>query len=102
MERWTRRRFISGAAQAAAGAAALGTSCGPKDVNPKEGRPAAGACGHEIVPLSGKWLFRTDPENRGESSGWHSPSNAGEGWEEVSVPSTWQISEKTADYMGPA
>jgi len=102
MERWTRRKFITGTVQAAAGTAALGTSCGSKAVNPKEGRPAAGACGHEVVALSGTWRFRTDPDNRGESSGWPGPGAVGEGWEEVAVPSTWQVSEKTAEYMGPA
>jgi beta-galactosidase len=102
MERWTRRKFITGTVQAAAGTAALGTSCGSKGVDPKAGRPAAGVGGHEVVALSGTWLFRTDPENRGESSGWPGPGALGEGWEEVAVPSTWQVFEKTADYMGPA
>jgi len=102
MERWTRRKFITGTVQAAAGTAALGTSCGSKAVNPKEGRSAAGVCGHEVVALSGTWRFRTDPDNRGESSGWPGPGAVGEGWEEVAVPSTWQVSEKTAEYMGPA
>jgi beta-galactosidase len=102
MERWTRRKFITGTIQAAAGTAALGTSCGSTDVNLKEGRPAAGACGHEVVALSGTWHFRTDPDNRGESSGWPGPGAVGEGWREVAVPSTWQVSEKTAEYMGPA
>ncbi len=102
MERWTRRKFITGTVQAAAGTAALGTSCGSRDVGFKARRPAADACGHEVVALSGSWLFRTDPETRGEDSGWHGPDPAGEGWEEVAVPSTWQVFEKTAGYMGSA
>ncbi len=102
MERWTRRRFITGAAQAAAGATALGTSCSRQDGLSAYGRQDSGASGHEVVALSGTWLFRTDPENRGENSGWHGPGAVGEGWEEVSVPSTWQVSEKTAEYIGPA
>ena len=27
---------------------------------------------------------------------------AKDGWDEVAVPSTWQVAEKTADYLGPA
>lgn len=102
MERWTRRKFITGTVQAAAGAAALGTSCGNEDAASGQGRPVPGARGHETVALGGTWLFRTDPDGRGEASGWPGPAAAGEGWEETSVPSTWQVSEKTAGYMGPA
>jgi len=102
MERWTRRKFIKGTVQAAAGTAALGASCDRNRETSKDSRPASAACGHEVVALSGTWLFRTDPDNRGENSGWHRPGAVGEGWEEVAVPSTWQISEKTADDMGPA
>jgi len=103
MERWTRRNFLKGTVHAAAaGTVAMGTSCGRNAGNFEDGQPASAMCGHEVISLSGTWLFRTDPENRGESSGWHGPGALGEGWEEVSVPSTWQISEKTADYMGLA
>jgi len=102
MERWTRRKFIKGTVQAAAGTAALGTSCGSKNAASKGGRPAAGVSGHDIIALSGTWHFRTDPDNRGEDSGWPGPGAVGEGWEEVAIPSTWQVSEKTAEYMGPA
>ncbi len=102
MERWTRRSFIKGTVQAAAGTAALGTSCDRNAGIPGGGRPGEGACGRELVPLAGTWLFRIDPEKRGEAAGWHGPDAADAGWEEVSVPSTWQVSEKTADYMGPA
>jgi beta-galactosidase len=101
MERWTRRKFIKGTAQAAAGAAALGTSCGPG--------PAGRARGdvHEpgrqlIVSLDGTWLFRTDPDKRGETLGWHAPAASKDGWDDVSVPSTWQVSERTSGYMGAA
>ena len=101
MERWTRRRFITGAAQAAAGAAALGTACDRNQVA-FDPSPGSGACGHEIMPLDGAWFFRTDPEKRGEAAGWSGLGAVDDGWEEVVVPSTWQVSEKTAEYMGPA
>jgi hypothetical protein len=101
MERWTRRKFLTGAVQAAAGAAAAGTACagGPAgrahDEILSEGR-------HLEVSLDGPWLFRTDPDNRGEGEAWFAADASTAGWEEVVVPSTWQVSEKTAGYMGAA
>ncbi len=98
MERWTRRSFIKGTAQAAAGAAALGASCGPGLTT----RDGAGAGGETVVPLDGAWLFRTDPDDKGLASYWHGPGAARDGWEETGVPSTWQVAEKTTNYLGPA
>jgi len=101
MERWTRRKFLTGAVQAAAGAAAAGTACdgGPArrahDKTLSEGR-------HLEVSLDGPWLFRTDPDKRGEGEAWFAADASTAGWEEVVVPSTWQVSEKTAGYMGAA
>jgi beta-galactosidase len=102
MERWSRRRFLAGAAQAAAGAAAVSSaSClGGKPVrggkrNVLEGRALE-------VPLDGRWLFRTDPERRGEAETWFDPRTPTAGWDEVEVPSTWQVAAKTAGYMGLA
>jgi len=102
MEIWARRRFLKGALQVTAGAAALGTSCKRKEGALEEGRPGSSGCGQETHSLCGTWFFRTDPDNRGESSGWAGEEAIGEGWESVAVPSTWQVSENTADYMGPA
>ncbi len=73
MERWTRRGFIKGTVQAAAGTAALGTACSRKDVSSEIGLSGSSVCAHEVVPLNGTWLFRTDAEDRGEASGWHGP-----------------------------
>ncbi len=101
MERWTRRKFLAGAVTAAAGAAAAGTSCtgGPAGRRPR----AAFGQGRALeVSLDGLWLFRTDPDNRGEAEGWAAPGAAGEGWDEVAVPSTWQVAPQTADHLGPA
>ena len=102
MERWTRRKFLAGAAQAAAGATVLGTACGPGETTGSA--EAAFGDGRElVVPLDGTWLFRTDPDGRGGTAGWNGADivDAG-GWEEVPVPSTWQVAEKTVDYLGCA
>jgi beta-galactosidase len=99
MERWTRRRFLAGTAQAVAGAAVMGVSCEPHLSN---GDDAIEAVGEAVVPLDGAWLFRTDPEKQGEARGWPAPGADTDGWDEVAVPSTWQAAEKTVDYMGPA
>ncbi|MGZ7046361.1 MAG: sugar-binding domain-containing protein [Candidatus Aminicenantales bacterium] len=97
MGSWTRRRFLGdGVKAAAAGAVAVGSSCSGGDGEPEE-RPL-----DQIVPLSGIWAFRTDPRNEGEALGWHKPGPAGAGWEDVQVPHTWQVSDKTAEYMGRA
>ena len=100
MERWTRRKFLAGAVTAAAGAAAAGTSCagGPDS----RGRGAAFGEGRALeVSLDGRWLFRTDPDRRGEAAGWHGADLVDTSdWEGVAVPSTWQVAEKTADYLG--
>ncbi len=53
------------------------------------------------MSLDGRWLFRTDPDGRGEAAGWHGADIVDtSGWEGVAVPSTWQVAEKTADYLG--
>ena len=101
MERWTRRRFLTGAAQAAAGAAAAGTSCAGGRAGRGEGG-TAGEAGNLEVSLDGPWLFRTDPGGRGEAESWSAPGAPTAGWEEVTVPSTWQVAEKTADHLGAA
>jgi beta-galactosidase len=102
MERQSRRRFLAGAAQAVAGAAAASSaSClggkpvrgGKRDI--LQGRALE-------IPLDGRWLFRTDPDRRGEAETWFDPRTPAAGWEEVEVPSTWQVAAKTADYMGRA
>jgi beta-glucuronidase len=101
MERWTRRKFLTGAAQAAAGAAAAGTSCvnGPAG---RGGKAPAGDGRTAEVSLDGLWLFRTDPDDRGGAEGWSASGASTAGWDETAVPSTWQVIEKTAGYMGAA
>lgn len=55
------------------------------------------------VSLNGSWLFRLDPEAKGESSGWMAPELApAADWREVRVPHTWQVEAANAEYYGPA
>jgi beta-galactosidase len=103
MARWTRRRFLTGAAQAAAAAAAAGAagSCAGGPGEPGgDGTVCPGR--HLEVPLDGRWLFRTDPGKQGEAETWFAPEASASGWREVEVPSTWQVSEETAGYLGQA
>ena len=58
--------------------------------------------GNGAVPLDGAWLFRTDPQGRGELEGWHLAGNVTRGWSEVAVPHTWQVRPETAGYQGAA
>jgi beta-galactosidase len=101
MERWTRRKFLAGAATAAAGSAIASPSCGGSPLGQVVGTSDRDTRTLE-VPLDGAWLFRLDPEDRGEAAGWAAPGAAEDGWDKVPVPSTWQVSPQTADYLGPA
>jgi len=100
--KWSRRKFIAGAAQAAAGAAAASSaSClGGKPV--RGGKRNVGEGRQVEVPLDGRWLFRTDPEKRGDGATWFDPATPVADWEEVEVPSTWQTAAKTSGYVGVA
>jgi beta-glucuronidase len=77
----------------------MGTSCGPGLPDGPDGE-AFREGGQVVVSLDGTWLFRTDPEKQGETRGWAAPNAAMDGWDEVAVPSTWQVAEKTAEYLG--
>ena len=58
--------------------------------------PASGAT---RIDLDQGWLFRTDPNRAGESSGW--PARVPNGTEAVTVPHTWNVG-KHHDYLGTA
>lgn len=106
MARWTRRDFLVGtvrtAAAAATTAAVTGASCGLGRPDGADGEDRFAERGQAVVSLDGPWLFRTDPEKRGQADGWAAPGAAKGGWDEVAVPSTWQVAEATADHMGAA
>jgi beta-glucuronidase len=51
------------------------------------------------VSLEGTWLFRLDPQDDGETSGWAAGGAAGD-WRVVSVPHTWNVEAETVDYEG--
>jgi beta-galactosidase len=101
MARWTRRKFLAGTTRVAAGAAAMGISCRPRSSR-GAGDTAFEDGGQAVVPLDGPWLFRVDPGDRGEAQGWAAPGSPKDGWDEVSLPSTWQVAPRTADFLGPA
>jgi beta-glucuronidase len=75
---------------------AIGSSCSGREAEAEDGFL------NQNIPLSGTWAFRTDPRNEGEALGWQKPGPGGGGWEDVEVPHTWQVAEKTSDYMGKA
>jgi beta-galactosidase/beta-glucuronidase len=87
----TRRRMIS------AGMTAL-LALSEAEANPLADaqRPSK----QEQVSLNGVWLFRPDPDQRGESAGWAAPNASTSGWRQIRVPHTWQTEPKLADFRG--
>jgi len=98
MARWTRRDFLAGTARTAAAAttaAVTGASCGLGRPEGADGEDGLADRGPAVVSLDGNWRFRTAPEDRGHDDGWTAPGAAKDGWDEVAVPSTWQVAEAT-------
>ncbi|PYT98150.1 MAG: hypothetical protein DMG38_16795 [Acidobacteria bacterium] len=54
------------------------------------------------IPLDGSWQFRLDPNNLGRTRNWEKTEGPSEGWNEVTVPHTWQTSSDSAGYFGIA
>ena len=54
------------------------------------------------VSLNGLWQFRTDPDRVGQTSAWYNPVQTSDGWENVTVPHTWQTAQDSAEYFGVA
>src|ERR1035438_8027420 len=82
----TRRRFF------AAGAAVPVLAGSASEAAPTVARSSDDEC----VSLNGLWLFRLDPDGKGE------PDAPAAGWREVCVPHTWQVEPENADYRGLA
>jgi beta-galactosidase/beta-glucuronidase len=87
----TRRHMIS------AGMAALLASLSETEADALADVPPSK---QEQVSLNGLWLFRPDPDQNGESSGWATPDASPSGWRQVRVPHTWQTEPKLADFRG--
>jgi beta-galactosidase/beta-glucuronidase len=54
-----------------------------------------------LLSLDGVWKFKTDPNDVGEKSNWHSTSLDDSDWDEIRVPSVWE-SCGYVDYDGTA
>src|SRR5262249_5000464 len=56
----------------------------------------------KVVSLNGVWQFRLDPGNVGQTNAWYKSNQVSDGWQNVTVPHTWQVSQDSADYFGAA
>lgn len=83
MTRTSRRRFLgAGGAGLAAKAATAAAPAAPASIT------------QAVVSLNGPWQFRPDPKALNEPPA--------DGWSDVVVPHTWQVSEQWWDYLGVA
>ena len=67
-----------------------------------EAAPASASArysGDDSVSLNGLWLFRLDPDGKGEAGGWSLPDAQAAGWREVRVPHTWQVEPENTEYL---
>ena len=55
--------------------------------------PSTAAC----LDLSGRWGFRTDPNNEGEKRGWHGVKYDEAGWKKLVAPKPWERQGVTQD-----
>ncbi|MGD0496987.1 MAG: glycoside hydrolase family 2 TIM barrel-domain containing protein [Bryobacteraceae bacterium] len=90
----TRRRFF------ASGAAVPLLAGSASEAAPASAAPSHSL--HECVSLNGSWLFRLDPDGKGEAGGWALPDAPAPGWREVCVPHTWQVESENTEYYGVA
>jgi beta-glucuronidase len=58
------------------------------------------SCNEERLSLDGRWLFRLDPDGKGEANGWAEAECPMDGWREVEVPHTWQVEPENTEYRG--
>lgn len=57
---------------------------------------------NEKISLEGSWQCRLDPDDLGRTGHWEKAPGPLEGWNEVTVPHTWQTSPDSAGYFGIA
>jgi len=56
-----------------------------------------------VKDLSGKWRFKIDPNDKGESEGFHLPSHDVSGWDTEPVPGVWnRENSEHSHYKGAA
>ena len=98
MNKLSRRTFFTQAAQTAAAAGlAISPALGAGAVISWDDRAET-----STESLNGIWSFKLDPDKEGESRRWYQPDTAGEGWIDVTVPHTWQVSAQSDSYLGTA
>lgn len=90
----TRRRFFTTGA-----AAPLLTGFASEAASAPAAAPESA---DENTSLNGLWLFRLDPDGKGEQMGWTLPEAPAAGWREVRVPHTWQVEPENTEYRGLA
>jgi len=91
----SRRRFLAQTATLAAGMVA----------SPAVGFASDGTTtfrATDTASLCGEWLFRTDEKNVGIRQEWFQTENPLGDWHKVTVPHTWQVDSRFADYRGVA
>jgi beta-galactosidase len=52
--------------------------------------------------IHGEWKFRTDPNTKGETSGWSAASLNDSDWDLMSVPGNWDLKNEYSNYVGTA
>ncbi len=58
--------------------------------------------GEERLTLNGRWAFKTDPNNAGETQRWFATDFATAGWDSMEVPGNWDLHNEYATYAGKA
>lgn len=56
--------------------------------------------GRDLVKVPELWLFRTDPEKKGEKERWFSPGENLKEWKSISTYKTWDFALEKAPYVG--
>ena len=95
----SRREFLKHASSVAASACLLSTGTAADAVPVPSSREVRHT---HRVSLDGTWWFRLDPENVGDTQNWQHPGIGSDGWTQVSVSHTWQITQDSAEYYGTA
>jgi beta-galactosidase len=94
----TRRDFLKTASSVALGATLPASGVESKSKGPSFSDQSS----TERTTLNGLWQFRMDPDRVGHANGWYKPAESSDGWQSVTVPHTWQITQDSAEYFGTA